>query len=131
MANNENTLRFVPSAVVGLPGVAEVALFPDRLELLSAGRWIEIRFLDVARWNGFGWLFCPLARLGWRVCGWPSVADRDWFHPPAERYFRFYTKPTITVYLPEEPRETPYLQTIFRRVQNVISLGGFTTQDLG
>lgn len=63
--------------------------------------------------------------------GWPSVADRDWFHPPAERFFRFYTDPPITVFLPNEPRETSYRETTFRRVQDVLMVGGFTTFDLG
>jgi hypothetical protein len=59
------------------------------------------------------------------------VADRDWFHPPAGRFFRFYTTPAVTVYMPDEPRELEYGETMFVRVQNVIWLGGFTTRDLG
>ena len=45
----QDGLRFVPSAVEGLPGVAEVAVFPDRLELLSEGKWVTVRLLDIAR----------------------------------------------------------------------------------
>ncbi len=100
----EDNLRFVPSAVEGLPTVTEAAVYPDRLELPSAGKWVVIRFRDIARWYTGSWLYRPLARLGFRVRGWPSVADRDWFHPPAGRYFRFYAKPEITVYMPYEPR---------------------------
>jgi hypothetical protein len=38
-------------------------------------------------------LYCPLARLGFRVRERPSVADQDWFHYPSSRkFFRFYTK---------------------------------------
>jgi hypothetical protein len=127
----EDSLRFAPSSVEGLPGVAEAAVFPDRLELLSEGKWVVIRFLDIAGWYRRGWLYRSLARLGFRVRGWPSVADRDWFHPPAGRFFRFYTKPEVTVYMPDEPRELGYGETMFRRVQNVIGLGGFSTFDLG
>jgi hypothetical protein len=127
----EHTLRFVPSAVQGLPAVTEVTVFPDRLELLSEGKVVVIRFRDIARWHGGGWLHRPLARLGFRVRGWPSVADRDWFHPPAGRFFRFYSRPEVTVYLPDEPRDVGYGETMFRRVQNVIGLGGFSTYDLG
>jgi hypothetical protein len=89
----QDGLRFVPSAVEGLPAVTEAAVFPDRLELLSEGKWVIIRFLDIARWYRHGWLFRPLAQLGLGVRGWPSVADRDWFHPPSGRFFRFFTTP--------------------------------------
>lgn len=60
-----------------------------------------------------------------------SVGDRDWFHPPSRRFFRFFTDPPITIYMPDEPRETNYGDTLVRRVQDVMSLGGFTTFDLG
>ena len=60
----EPNLRFVPSAVEGLPSVTEAAVFPDRLELLSEGQWVVIRFLHIARWHRWGWLYRPLARLG-------------------------------------------------------------------
>lgn len=125
-------LRFVPSAVEGLPGVTEAAVFPDRLELLSDGKWVIVRFLDIARWHHWlSWLYRPIARLGGRVRGWPMVADRDWFHPPPGRFFRFFSVPPITIYMPDEPPETSYAQTIFRRVQDVMAAGGFGTFDLG
>jgi hypothetical protein len=127
----EDSLQFIPSAVEGLPSVTEAAVFPDRLELLSEDKWIVIRFRDIARWYSGGWLYHSLARLGFRVRGWPSVADRDWFHPPARRFFRFYTTPPVTVYLPDEPQELGYGDTMFRRVQNVLRQGGFSTFDLG
>ena len=128
---SETSLRFVPSDVVGLPTVTEVAIFPDRLELLSDGKWVVIRFLDIAKWYRRVWLHRTLARLGCGVRDWPSVADRDWFHPPAERYFQFYSEPTITVFMPDEPRVLGYDETMFRQVQSVIALGGFSTYDLG
>jgi hypothetical protein len=126
----EMVLCFTPSHVEGLPSVTEVAVFPDRLELLSAGCWRVIPFRTIARWYRRAWLYRPLAWLGW-ICGRPAVADRDWFHPPAERFFRFYTEPPITVYLADEPRETAYGHTLFRRVQDVITAGRFGTMDLG
>ncbi len=127
----EDVVRFIPSAVEGLPGVTEAAIFTDRLELLSEGRRVVIRFLEIARWPRGAWFHRPLACVGFRVRGRPSVADRDWFRPPAERFFRFYTEPAVTVYLPDEPRELGYGETTFRRVQDVIELGGFGTFDLG
>lgn len=127
---DQQQLRFVPSAVDGLPDVTAASVYPDRLELLSGGTWVVIRFLDIARWHERGWLYRPLARLGWGVRGWPSVADRYWFHPPAGRFFRFYTAPPTTVYLPDEPAMS-YADTMFCRVRDVLAAGGFGTVDLG
>jgi hypothetical protein len=124
-------LSFVPTAVEGMPNVTEAVVFPDRLELLSGDERVVIRFVDIARWRRWSWLFLPLARLGCGVRGWPAVADRDGFHPPAGRFFRFYTNPVLTVFMPDEPREMRYGETIFRRVQDVIRAGGFCTFDLG
>ncbi|MDB5342633.1 MAG: hypothetical protein JWP89_1010 [Schlesneria sp.] len=126
-----DSLRFIPSAVEGLPGVTEVAVHPDRLELLSEGEWVVVRFLDIAQWYRLGWLYWPLARLGFRVRGFPSVADRDWFHPPAGRFFRFFSVPPVTVRMPDESPETTYGQTMFRKVQDVLAVGGYGTVDLG
>ena len=128
---DDECLQFTPSAVEGLPAVTEVFICPDRLELLSEGEWVVVRFLEIARWHRGGWLYRPLARLGFEVRGWPSVADRDWFHPPAERFFRFYTEPPVTVFMPDEPLETDYGRTMFRLVQEVLASGGFGTFDLG
>jgi hypothetical protein len=127
----EDGLRFVPSAVEGLAPVNEVILFPDRLELLSDDKCIVIRFLDIARWHRLGWLYRPLARIGLGVHGSPLVADRDWFHPPPGRFFRFYTESPVTVYMPGESPDTNYAQTMFRRAQDVMRSGGFGTFDFG
>ncbi len=123
-------LRFVPSRVEGLPGVTEVVVYPDRLELLSLGRWASFRFADIAEWPRPAFLWRWLARLGWRP-RWPPVGERDWFHPPSERFFNFFTRPRIVVYLPDEPPEMDYGSTLFRRVQDVMLEGGFSTWDLG
>jgi len=126
----EKSLRFIPSRVDGLASVTEVVVFPDRLELLSASEWVVVRFLDIGRWHKLGWLWRPVARLGW-VCAYPCVADRDWFHSPSARFFRFFTQPPMTVYMSEESSDLGYAQTMFRRVQEVIAAGGFATFDLG
>jgi hypothetical protein len=123
-------LCFVPSRVEGLPEVTEVAVYPDRLEVHSAGRWVSFPFADIARWPRPAFLWRWLARLGWRP-RWLPVGERDWFHPPSERFFRFRTRPRIVVFMPEESRETDYGSTLFRRVQDVMLEGGFSTWDLG
>lgn len=130
-ADAERSVRFVPSAVEGMASVTEVVVFPDRLELFSLNQRVVIRFLDIAQWYQHGWAYRTLARCGFGVKGWPSVADRDWFHPPAGRFFRFYGVPPITVFMPDESRDIPYGETMFRRIQDVLAVGGFVTFDLG
>lgn len=126
----ESSLRFVPSRAEGLPDVSEVVVHPDRLELRSAGRWVVLPFVEMARWPRPARVWRLLFRLGWRP-GWLPVADRDWFHAPRDRFFVFYSKPRIKLFLVEEDTNTSYGQTLFRRVQDVINSGGFTTCDLG
>ena len=123
-------LRFVPSRVEGLPDVSEVVVRPDRLELLSAGQWAVFRFAEIARWPRPARLWRLLSRLGWSP-RWLPVADRDWFHPPRDRSFRFYTHPPMEVFMTDEGGEIGYGDTLFRRVQEVIESGGFHTFDLG
>lgn len=125
------TLEFTPSEVTGLPAVSHVAVFTDRLELCSEGQSRTIRFLNIARWPRWGAIYRLAARMGLGVRGYPAVADRDWFHPPSRRFFRFYTDPPLTIYLADEPVETLYRETLFRRVQDVLAAGGFSTMDLG
>ena len=117
-------LRFVPSRVDGPPSVTEVAAFPDRLELLSEGRWGVIRLDDIAEWPRPRWLW----RL--RRPRFLPVGERNWFRDPPDRFFRFFTKPLITVYMPDE-KGVEYGATCFRRLQDVLAEGGFTTHDLG
>ena len=131
VAANEPTLRFVPSAVEGLDGVSEVAVYPTRLEFWTGAKSVVIRFIDIARWYRYPWFYRTLARLGLGIHGWPAVADRDWFHPPEMRSFRFYTQPPITVHMTDEPRETTYGKTMFCRMREVMAAGGFATNDLG
>jgi hypothetical protein len=125
-----NCLRFVPSRVEGLADVSEVAVFPDRLELKTAGRWVAYPFASIARWPRPAWLWRLLFRTGLRPRFLP-VADRDWFHPPADRFFAFYTTPPIVVHMPADEPADRYVGTRFVSVQQVMAAGGFVTVDLG
>ncbi len=129
--SSESALRFIPTEVHGLPSVSEVAIFSDRIELLSNDCPVTIRFVKIARWYGISRLFSPPAWLGFKVRGRPAVADRDWFRPAGGKFFRFYTQNPITIQLPSDPIGTEYHQTLFRQIQNVIESGGFCTNDLG
>jgi hypothetical protein len=124
-------LQFVPSAVEGLPGVTEVVVFPDRLELLADGKWVVIRLLDIARWYRRGWLYRPLARIGFGVWGSPSVADRLWRPRPGVSEFEFYTHPRLVLHVPYYPTDMGHIDTVFQRVKQVMRAGGFGTFDLG
>jgi hypothetical protein len=131
MTNREREpfVRFVPSRVDGLPNVSVSVVYPDRLELQSAGGWAVFRFDDIAEWPCPAWLWRLFARIGWR----PSpllVGERDWFHEPSERFFRFFTWPRLTIYMPDEPG-IAYGSTVFRQIEEIIGRGGFNTWDLG
>ena len=67
---------------------------------------------------------------GWRR-QFLSVADRDWFHPEGEKYFRFYTSPPLTIYIPAEAEDVEMTRKLFLRVRFLIGSGGYGTFDLG
>jgi hypothetical protein len=129
VATELQSLRFRPARVEGLDGVAEVEVFPDRLEVLANGERCIIRFDDIAQWPRPRWFWRLVARCGWRP-SWLPVGERDWFRPPPERFFPFFTTPRITIFLPDDPEEG-YGRTLFRRAQVVMSKGGYSTIDLG
>jgi hypothetical protein len=123
-------LRFIPSRVEGLPGVTEVAVFPDRIELKSANRLVTHRFVDIARWPRPRLMWRLLSRLGLRP-KWLPVGDRDWFHEPADMFVEFYTDPPLKVFMPRDEVKDPYHASHFVRLQQVLGEGGFHTFDLG
>ena len=130
MPNSPTPLRFAPSRVQGLPAVAEVAVWPDRIEFLSDGTRISHRFFDIAQWPRPKIWSRLLFRLGVRP-KWLPVADRDWFNPPGERYFEFYTTPSpIRVFMPIDEIED-YHQSNFLLLQQVLWQGGYSSYDLG
>jgi hypothetical protein len=122
-------LRFTPSRVEGCPGVTEVAVHADRLELRLARRWVSFKFEDIAAWPRPAFVRRHLARLGWRP-RWLPVGEHRCLHPPSERFFRFYTWPPIVVYIPAESEGATNGSTLFHRVQDVLSEGGFATWNL-
>ncbi len=104
-------------------------MHPDRLELVSEGRVVTVIFDAIAEWPWPRALRRLLGRVGLRPRFLP-VGERDWFHGPRDRFVRFFTTPPLVVYMPDE-RGVEYEHTCFRRLQDVIALGGFTTYDLG
>jgi hypothetical protein len=119
-------IEFVPSRVDGMADVVRVALTRKGLELWTSQRCRTVSWLSMEP-SPFRQL---LRRLGLRSAPL-FVADRDWFHPPAERFFRFYTTPRMTICLPDEPRKIPYDETFFFRVRMFLEQNGLATNDLG
>jgi hypothetical protein len=126
----DHCLRIAPSRVEGLVGVSEVLIWPDRLELVSESNRTIVGFCEIARWPRPSWLWRALYRVGIRP-RWLPVADRDWFHPPRDRFFRFYTRPPIVVFMPDDELGGPYGETYFFRFQEMMRAGGYHTNDLG
>ena len=124
----QESLHFIPSRVEGLSSVREAAVFPDRLEFLTDDGWVVFPLEDLAQWPRPRILRRLLSRY-WRP-SWLPVGERNWFNAPSERFFRFYSSPRIVVYMPDE-QGVEYHETIFRRIQEVLRLGGFATKDLG
>jgi hypothetical protein len=124
----DRPVQFVPSRVDGLPDVVRATVFPDCLELVTPDRVVTYRFADMARWP-FPRLFWKcLARLGWKPA-WLPVADRDSYCAPADRYFKFYTRPRLKVCMPVD--EAPNIfESRYYCIQQVLRRGGFDTFDL-
>ena len=124
------SLRFVPSRVEGLPEVTEGRGLPQPIRIALGG---ELAGVSVRRDRSLASSRLPVrqfALLGWQP-RWLPVGQRDWFHPPSERFFRFYTRPCIVIFMPDEAIDTAYGSTLFRRIQDVMLEGGFSTYDMG
>ncbi len=121
-------LSFVPSRVDGLDDVSLVTIHPDRIvfDLCESQRVFMFRDFGQSVGSFFERIGDLLRfRRPWRIVG-----ERDWFHPPPDRFFRFYTQPQITVYMPDDDvRE--YGPSVFCRVQCIWRSGRVDTFDLG
>ncbi len=122
-------VRFRPSRAEGLPDVREVIVRPDRLVVNTAGRWVTFLFRRIGRRQEsrvMSFVKRLIGRHPWRV----MVADRDWFHPPRDRFFLWYTDPPLRTCMPEdEPAD--HASSYFARIQAVLGEGGYATFDLG
>ena len=122
-------VRFTPSRAQGLPDVQEVIVYPDRIEVETAGRRVTFAFADVARPQEPRVLSFLKRLIG--KPPWPGlVADRDWFHPPKERFFLWYTDPPLKTCMPADETQD-YDTSYFSRIRQVVQSGGFWTYDLG
>jgi len=129
MIDAPESLRFTPSRADGLPDVHEVVVHPDRIEVETEGRWVTFAFADIGRPQEPA--VCSLLKRLIARQPWPRlVADRDWFHPPKDRFFLWYTDPPMKTYMPEDETQD-YDTSYFARIRRVVESGGFATYDLG
>jgi hypothetical protein len=119
---------FVPSRIDGMASSNTVAIRRDRLEIITPAGVVVHMFEDFARWPQPVALWRVLFRLGYRMSRL-DIGDRDWFHDPPDRYFRFYTSPPTTICMPDDAADDA--ASTFSRVRDVMERGGFTTRDLG
>lgn len=125
----ESKITFTPSRVDWIMEVHSVTVRPIGLELETADGKKEIRFNKIGRLQESRFMRILKQLGGFRPTAM-LVADRDWFHPPQERFFRFYTDRPLTMYMPASD-SLDYLESVFFRAQVVIRRGGYETFDLG
>lgn len=123
------SVEFTPVAVDGVERVASCLVMPERLQLtLTDGGRVDVMFEGIARFPRPERLWRALHRLGLRRARVP-VGERDWCQPEGRQFFRFFTKPPLVLYLPED-RHLGYGSTVFARIQETLARGGFGTHDL-
>jgi hypothetical protein len=128
-ADLPDSITFVPSRVDGLDAVSRVTIRRSQIEFETPDSRHVFAFKSISRPQE-SWLSSLFKRLTFRRPYPQMIADRDWFHAPPNRFFRFYTTPPITVYMPADDVQK-HAQSYFARIQHVIRVGGFTTFDLG
>jgi hypothetical protein len=117
-------VRFVPSRVEGVSGVCEVAVFPDRLEVLGERGWVAVSFADFAKGAQKSWLLNRKPKLG-RVGAILYSTQRY-----GDSHVRFLTDPPITIYMPANgPTQFPH--SVFWQIQRTIRSGRYELIDLG
>jgi hypothetical protein len=109
--------------------VSEVAVHPDRLEVNTAGSWVTFRFSTIGR-RQESRLVSLVRRLTRQAPPSVLVADKDWFHPPRDRYFLWYTDPPLQTCMPDD-EAADYAVSYFARIQAILWSGGYATADLG
>jgi hypothetical protein len=124
-----DSITFIPSRVDGLEAVSRVTIRLSQIEFETPDSRHVFAFKAISRPQE-SWLASLVKRMTFRRPYPHTIAERDWFHAPPDRFFRFYTTPPITVYMPTDEAED-FGRGCFHRIQNVIRSGGLTTLDLG
>ncbi|PQO38718.1 hypothetical protein C5Y96_02220 [Blastopirellula marina] len=122
-------ITFTPSRVEWFTDVTSVTVWPTGLQVETPDGTQSFRFEEIGKIQESG-IMRFMRKLGGAKPFGMLVADRDWFHPPQDRFFRFYTDPPMKVYMPSDDT-VGYEESVFFRVQAVIRCGGYETFDLG
>jgi len=131
MSDTSSTpVRFRPSRTEGLLNVDEVAIYADRLELMSAGMLHVFRFEEIGR-PQVSRAKNLVMRLLRRPACLQMVGERDWFHSPPDMFFEWYTSPPIRTYMPVDECKDSYTGSYFFRIRQAVESGGYGTYDLG
>ena len=122
-------ISFVPSRVDGFDSVSLVTVEPTRISLLTDDGNQIFTFAAIAQRQD-SWFARAIRRVTFRKPWPPMIGERDWFHAPPDRFFRFFTDPQITIFMPSNDVQE-YAPSVFCRAQWVWRSGGFDTWDLG
>ncbi len=125
----EFKITFTPSRTKWLTEIDRVTVWPNRLVVETAAGHETFSFEKIGKIRESGIMRTMRWLSGSKPFGM-LIADRDWFHPPQDRFFRFYTDPCMTVYMPTDDT-VGYEESVFFRIQAVIRSGGYETLDLG
>jgi hypothetical protein len=121
-------VRFTPSRVEGLSHITEIAVYCNRIEFYSDREPEIIYFEEIAKPAG-----SSFSRVINRLFGGHNllmIGERDWFHEPKDRFFRIFTEPQITFYMPVNDT-SDYGNCCFTRILNIILSARYSTWDLG
>ncbi|MCL4853945.1 MAG: hypothetical protein KJZ78_21505 [Bryobacteraceae bacterium] len=121
MRASEEMVRFAPSRADGLADVREVVVRPDRLEVNAGGVWMTFLFSAIGRRQEPAIVSFLKALVG-KDPAPRIVGERDWCRPPKERFFRWYTDPTLTVFMPDDEGQA-YDSSYFPRIHRVLWAG--------
>lgn len=122
----ESVVRFVPPEVEGLSGVEEVAIHPDRVEVLANGAPVIVRFSDIARRQESvvdRWLKWLLGRPPYPLV----VGEREFC--TERRYVTFFANPRLKIHTPPD-HDADYTDTYLFRIEAILRHGGYMTDDL-
>ena len=126
---SKQIVSFAPSRVDGLENVKKVIVYRYKIKLETPEKTFVYRFGRIATWPDPAWLNQIRALLG-TPPKWLPVADRDSFHAPPDRFFRFYTKPPIKIFMPINDKNN-LEESTYWKVREILWQGGYNSSDLG
>lgn len=130
MKTLEKSIHVVPLKITWPNPVREVVFFSDRLELVSE-RIETIYFYSIAEMKPSLWE--RLLNLVFKKPLEPVyVGERAWTKVAGlgPRYFKFFTKPELCLWLPLEDATVSYTDSDFAKIQHLLLQNAYATWDL-